>query len=191
MMLKDGMILYHGSYARVENIDLSKSSANKDFGKGFYLTHDEAQARNFIKTSLLKAKALEIISGEQNYGYVSVFRYHEPKEAIKSFEFERSSKEWLWFIASNRRSKLAKELRPSIDNSLFDSDIVIGKIANDTTNPVITTYLNGLFGDIKSDVAINFAIQQLMPEHLLEQFCFRTEKAIACLEFLEATRYEL
>ena len=30
------MILYHGSNVIIENIDLTRSKPNKDFGKGFY-----------------------------------------------------------------------------------------------------------------------------------------------------------
>ena len=51
MKLKDGMLLYHGSYTPVENIDLNKCDEGKDFGKGFYVTADKNQARNFIRTS--------------------------------------------------------------------------------------------------------------------------------------------
>ncbi|WP_196814247.1 DUF3990 domain-containing protein [Butyrivibrio sp. LC3010] len=40
MKLKDGMLLYHGSYTSVENIDLNQCMNGKDFGKGFYLTSD-------------------------------------------------------------------------------------------------------------------------------------------------------
>ena len=40
-----------------------------------------------------------------------------------------------------------------INNEIINAERVIGKIANDTTNPVITTYLNGLYGDVKSDKA--------------------------------------
>jgi hypothetical protein len=53
---------------------------------------------------------------------------------------------------------------------------------------VITTYLNGLFGNIETDEAVNFAIRQLMPDHLVDQYCFLSEKAISCLEFVEAKK---
>ena len=36
--------LYHGSNVAIEVIDLSRSLADKDFGKGFYLTDIETQA---------------------------------------------------------------------------------------------------------------------------------------------------
>ncbi len=53
-MLRDGELLYHGSYIRIERIDLSKSSEGKDFGKGFYVTTDSEQARRFIRPSMAR-----------------------------------------------------------------------------------------------------------------------------------------
>ena len=41
--------LYHGSDIVIKEIDLSKSRINKDFGRGFYLSSDLDQARNFAK----------------------------------------------------------------------------------------------------------------------------------------------
>ena len=48
MILKDGMLLFHGSYTPVEKIDLSMCSADKDFGKGFYVTALREQAVNEV-----------------------------------------------------------------------------------------------------------------------------------------------
>ena len=183
------MLLYHGSYASVEKIDLGQCVEGKDFGKGFYLTSDPNQARSFIRSSIIKAQNSGQISLSQNFGYVSSFRFSYPKEDISIQEFEHADKEWLWFISQNRRRKLAGELVPLINNALFNAEIVIGKIANDTTNPVITTYLNGLYGDVKSEKAVSFAIEQLLPNQLVDQFCFLTERAISCLSFQEARKY--
>lgn len=38
------MKLYHGSTIIIQQIDLSKSRPNKDFGRAFYLSADEEQA---------------------------------------------------------------------------------------------------------------------------------------------------
>ena len=151
MKLKDGMLLYHGSYTSVENIDLNQCMNGKDFGKGFYLTSDPNQARSFIRSSLIKAQNTGNAPITQNYGYVSSFRYHKPEQEIAVHEFENADREWLWFISQNRRKRLAEDLIPLITGIIFDAEIIIGKIANDTTNPVITAYLNGLYGDIKTE----------------------------------------
>lgn len=189
MKLKDGMLLYHGSYTAVEEIDLEQCAWGKDFGKGFYLTSNPNQARNFIKSSLNKAVNLGLIPPTQDYGYVSSFIYHATDKPVKIYEFKTADKEWLWFISQNRRRKLAQKLMPFISKEILDAEIVIGKIANDTTNPVITTYLNGLYGDVSSKQAVKMAIDQLMPDHLDDQFCFLTDNALGCLEFREARKY--
>ena len=38
------MILYHGTNATIQSIDLNQSRVGKDFGLGFYLTTDEQVA---------------------------------------------------------------------------------------------------------------------------------------------------
>ena len=42
--LKDGFVLYHGSYCEVKAPDLAKCAKRKDFGQGFYLTTSKEQA---------------------------------------------------------------------------------------------------------------------------------------------------
>ncbi len=46
-----------------------------------------------------------------------------------------------------------------------------------------------MHGDIKTEKAVNFAIEQLLPDHLSDQYCFLTEGAVSCLEFQEARKY--
>jgi len=38
------MILYHGSYKEIREIDLTKAEKGKDFGKGFYTTKNSKNA---------------------------------------------------------------------------------------------------------------------------------------------------
>ena len=61
--IKDGLILYHGSYCEVKKPDLSMCAKRKDFGQGFYLTTSREQAESFVKTSrreeLRKTKILD------------------------------------------------------------------------------------------------------------------------------------
>lgn len=190
MSLEDGILLYHGSYVGIDEIDLNKGTKSKDFGQGFYLTSNEKQAISFISTSLLKAKASGDAFEEQNYGYVTTFKYRKDA-SLDIYEFDTADKEWLWFISQNRRRAYAGVLRDKIDTRVFDADIIIGKIANDTTNPVITAYLNGLFGDVESDTVCEDVIKRLLPNRLEKQFCFVSEKSISRLELVEVKRYEL
>ena len=46
------MKLYHGTNVDFDEIDLSKSKPNKDFGKGFYLSDNYEQALNMAHTKM-------------------------------------------------------------------------------------------------------------------------------------------
>ena len=88
MKLIEGTLLYHGSYAQIDDIDLNLCAPGKDFGRGFYLTSDLEQAQRFIPSSLRKAKAQNRASENQNYGFVTTFEFHQPKVPVAVFEFE-------------------------------------------------------------------------------------------------------
>ena len=47
------MLLYHSSNMVIDGIDLAKSRPYKDFGKAFYLSADEEQAREMAKFKVL------------------------------------------------------------------------------------------------------------------------------------------
>jgi hypothetical protein len=62
-------------------------------------------------------------------------------------------------------------------------DILAGKIANDSTNQVLTAYMNGFYGEVGSYEADETAIKFLLPNKLSDQVCFRTQKAVDSLKF--------
>lgn len=178
MILKSGIKLYHGSYSKIEKIDLSKCNSGKDFGIGFYLTTDYEQAVKFINTSLLKAKKNNIIEENVNFGFVNEFIFTESKK-ISIFDFKKADKKWLHYVAANRKTGL-------FDNEIekFQKfDIITGKIANDATNRVITAYINNIYGEVGTETADKTAINLLLPNKLSDQICFKTQNAISCLTF--------
>ena len=60
-----------------------------------------------------------------------------------------------------------------------DYDIVIGPVANDQTILTINLYMEGLLGK-------EAAIAELLPQRLSDQYTFRTDRALALLQFQEA-----
>lgn len=181
--LSDGMLLYHGSYMVVDTPDLAKCAARKDFGKGFYLTTSRKQAKDFVRASIKKAIAQGLITEDQNFGFVSVFEYHE-KDGISKFVYENADVDWLHCIVGHRK----KNTFSAIVDSMKDYDIVAGKIADDRTNVTITTYLVGGYGAIGSESADKACISQLIPERLKDQYCFRTNEAFECISFVESEK---
>lgn len=183
MNIEEGMILYHGSYTIVDNPDLQKCEKGRDFGKGFYLTGSRLQATKFVKPSIYKAIVSGVILPDTNVGYVSRFKVKSISD-LNTYVFKSTDKEWLNCIVGHRK-------RNSIPNEVKkwqSYDVISGKIADDSTNIVLTAYMEGIYGQINSEEAISTAIKFLEPENLKEQYCFRSEKALFTLEYLDYGR---
>ena len=184
--LEDGIILYHGSYCVVEKPDLEKCALYKDFGRGFYLTTSKEQAKSFAKISATKARAKGLLSYSDNFAHISFYKFSE-NHSLKNFCFETADIDWLHCIVAHRRNGAF----PEIKNSMKDYDIISGKIANDDTNATILAYMGNLYGTMGSEQADKMCINLLLPERLQDQFCFRSGKAIASLEYLKSEKVSL
>lgn len=156
------MLLYHGSNVEVSNPQILESDRRLDFGKGFYLTSSYEQAKRWAELTVKRRETGKAI--------VSVFVFDDASVSdLKLLHFTQSQKEWLEYVALNRKNQV-------IPND--DYDIVIGPVANDRTMPVISMYFAGIY-DIEE------TIKRLMPQKLCDQYTFRTENAIKKLKFLE------
>lgn len=76
--LEDGMLLYHGSYVSIPDIDLNRCMGGLDFGRGFYLTSSYEQAYIYVQLSVRKAKHIGAVP--KNFdpadGQISVYKFH-------------------------------------------------------------------------------------------------------------------
>ncbi|MBR6914005.1 MAG: DUF3990 domain-containing protein, partial [Treponema sp.] len=108
------LVLFHGSDTLFDEIDLSKSHDYRDFGKGFYTTVLESQAKEWAyRLSLRNAK---------NKHYVYRISY-QPSDNLKIKHFDSMNLEWLDFIKKNRAN----------GGIQHDFDVVIGPVADDKT----------------------------------------------------------
>lgn len=184
--LFDGMLLYHGSYTAIKDIDLSKCKKGLDFGQGFYLTSSYQQAVNYIPLAVKKASRLHILSEDYRAddGILSIYRFHYDPNLLHHC-FQTADTEWLHFVAANREPALFPKLLAKYSTA----DIITGKIADDQTARTLQQYIREFFGVPGSPEADQATIKQLIPDRLQDQFCFKTQDAINCLEFVRSERY--
>lgn len=159
------MKLYHGSNIEIFEIDLSKSSPGKDFGKGFYLNPNVSQA---IELAVSKS---EFLGGEP---IVSAFEFDEQlldSSNLKIKIFEGYSEEWTQFIIQNRNNN---ESTP-----IHDYDIVIGPIADDRVGLQIRKFTQGY-------ITVKKLIRELKFKEPAIQYFFGTPKAISLLKRIES-----
>lgn len=155
------MLLYHGSYTKVEVPDLKHSRKNVDFGVGFYVTSIYDQA---LKWSL-KFKQREKDS------FISSFLFDEDNlNQLNVLKFDDCSENWLDFILNCKNG---------LDTSNYD--LVIGGVANDKVFNIVELFFDGLIDKAE-------AIKRLRFEKPNIQLCFRTQLALSFLTFIKATK---
>ena len=155
------MILYHGTNVDFTEVDLKKSKPNKDFGQGFYLSREYAQAMDMAKTKV-----------EQMETGVPVVLSYEVDDKLmnelKVLRFDDYSEDWAKFILLNRNNDTC--------SPAHDYDVVIGPIADDRVGVQLWKYetrtidLPTLVHNLRHMKGITF------------QYYFGTERAIKLLK---------
>jgi len=121
------MRVFHGSYIKINKIDLSKCEIGKDFGQGFYVTKIKDQAEFWAERKGLYNKTEGIVTEfEFNENAFNFFN-------LKTLRFAGYDENWLDFVAKNRDA--------SLPQPTHDYDIIEGPIANDRIATRIKTYL--------------------------------------------------
>ena len=85
------MILFHGTNTDIETIDLSRSLNHKDFGKGFYLTALEEQARKYSQRFLFRG----------DKAFLNHYILNDDLSEYNVKKFEAYNEEWLDFLTSS------------------------------------------------------------------------------------------
>lgn len=155
--------LYHGSNLYIKEIDLSKGLADKDFGKGFYLTDILEQAE------IMAARRTRIMGT----GHPTVNRYIFDDDVLRDTNFnvkvfpDNPCQEWAEFINANRNA--------SSTGFSHSYDIVIGPVADDGVAFQLERYNDGL-------ISLETLVNELKFRKLSRQYFFGTEKAIKTLQ---------
>ena len=158
------MKLYHGTTSEFDEIDLSKSKPNKDFGRGFYLSAELEQAKDFAQTrALLLGGSPVIVSYEFDEKLLT-------SNELKVKTFGDYTEEWANFILANRNN--------TSNTLIHNYDIVIGPIANDRVGLQLVRFTN-------RDIDMPTLIRRLkFMKGKTIQYYFGTEHAIKHLKRL-------
>jgi hypothetical protein len=160
------MQVYHGSYTKIVEIDLSQAQANKDFGRGFYVTKFRRQAEVWAEV---------IGSKYETKGFVTEFKFYERAfidDRYKTLQFKDYNEQWLDFIVLNRDKSTIEQQH--------NYDIIEGPVADDKVQSRIDQYLNG---EISKENFLNI----LKHHEESHQICFCTRKSLQMIEPLQKT----
>ncbi|MDR0733898.1 MAG: DUF3990 domain-containing protein [Dysgonamonadaceae bacterium] len=161
------MKVYHGSYAKIDIIDLEKCEIGKDFGRGFYVTKIREQAEFWAERKGFSHKTT---------GFVTEFDFNENAFQyfrLKVLQFDSYHEGWLDFVAMNRN--------PKAEQPTHDYDIVEGPVADDKIATRISDYLSGKL--LKRDF-----LDELKFVRETHQICFCTARSLQMLDHVENSK---
>ncbi|MDR2962477.1 MAG: DUF3990 domain-containing protein [Bacteroidales bacterium] len=151
------MKVYHGSYTKIVEIDLSKCEKHKDFGQGFYVTKNKKHAEEWAERIGNRNHSTGIVT-EFEFG-----KYLYLENDFSSLHFSDYSEQWLDFVVANRSNKT--------DVAVHNYDFVEGPIADDKISRRIYDYLDGIIS--KSDF-----LNELKYHEPTHQICLCTVKSL-------------
>lgn len=161
------MKIYHGSLEIVEHPMILPPNRTLDYGKGFYTTTSEKQAKDWVERRMVEK--------HNPNGYVNIYEFDNEKPSeFKSLVFSEPTEEWAEFVMANRTNK----------NFTHNYDIVYGPVANDRVYLQFGLYEAGA-------ISIDTLIRELKTYKLVDQYLFHTEKALTALKFVEAIKIAL
>ena len=158
------LLLFHGTVAEFDVVELEKSHNRRDFGRGFYTTLLENQAKEWGFRLGLREKASRY--------YVYQFMFEE-SEILKVKRFEALNREWLEFVKENRS-------KGGLQHSY---DVVIGPVADDNTMETIQLYISGI-------LTVDEAVDRLKYSKVNNQVSFHTQTALNHLRMIGRTAYD-
>lgn len=156
------MKVYHGSYALITEVDLSKGEPQRDFGKGFYVTKYLLQAEFWAFRKGIRA---------HSEGVITEFEFDENAYTDSKFNilrFETYSNEWFDFVVKNRKSR----------DLMHNYDMIEGPVADDKIQRRLQRFLNG---EITKE---QFFTELKYPEPS-HQLCFCTVSSLQMLKMTD------
>lgn len=120
------MIVYHGTTQIVDKPDVLHSKKYLDFGKGFYLTSYEEQAKKWATRKAMRQNSVAV---------VNVYTLSEDWESLRVLSFGKEDDKWLEFVCACRRGEQLNK----------DYDVIVGNVADDDVFKTVDLYFRGVW----------------------------------------------
>ena len=150
------MIVFHGSAEIVEEPDVLHSYRQLDFGKGFYVTTVEEQAKRWARR---KKRLLN-----RDVGIVNKYDMDENYSSLVVKTFDSDLIDWIDFVCACRDG----------GDIYLGYDVIIGMVANDKVFRVVDMYHSGIWDKER-------ALKEIKVYPAYDQIAFISQKAIDSL----------
>ena len=112
------MIVYHGSTEIINKPDVIHSKKYLDFGRGFYITTFENQAKKWAVRKGMR---------QEKPAIVNVYELSEEWDDFKVLSFEKENEKWLDFVCACRKGQPLNTVDMYF-RGLWDREKVLGEL---------------------------------------------------------------
>lgn len=158
------MRVYHGSTMIVKKPVVQRGRRHTDFGKGFYVTMNMEQAKNW---ALIRQRNI----GDGAKAVVSIYELDDElpdrHDDYNILRFEAPDESWLVFVNGCR------------DGRLHDYDMVVGPVADDRIYETLELYKSGV-------LTTQETVARLKINEFYNQISFHSPVAVRELRFAES-----
>ncbi len=159
------MTLYHGSNTTFDVVMLDKCRPYKDFGRGFYLTPNEDQAKRMAE------RVARMFGGR---AVVHVFDFDETRMGeLNVRRFDAPNELWAKFVMNNRDRRFQDFSHPECNHDC-KYDLVVGPVANDDLAMLFRQFASGL-------ITTAMLVREMRFKKLTSQYSFHSSRALALL----------
>lgn len=163
------MILYHGTNIDIQSIDLASCRPYKDFGRGFYTTDIQDQARK------MATRVARIYGGNPIVNVYEIDDHYMKNNGLNVLDFGKiPSEKWAVFVMNNRNKAFTDFGSPDC-NFDYKYDIVAGPVADDDMTMLFRQYQNDL-------ISMQILLKGITFREVTRQYSFHTENAVALLK---------
>ena len=163
-------VLYHGTIATIEKIDINQGKGRKDFGKGFYMAVSRSQAIGMMHKKYKEAVRRSRNKRDSDFTE-HLYQIELDALAVKTLKirfFEQADENWLDFVLMCREK----------GGTPHNYDMVIGPTADDDTMLCLKTYWDGLYGAVDSTEAKRILLNNLETENLGIQYFIGKQEVV-------------
>lgn len=146
------MIVYHGSTEIIEKPDVIHSKKYLDFGKGFYITSFENQAKKWAVRKGMR---------QEKTAVVNIYEMSDDWSNFRVLSFEKENEKWLDFVCACRKGEAINK----------DYDIIIGNVADDDVFKTVDMYFRGLWEKKK-------VLEELRYYKMNDQICIVNQETL-------------
>ena len=146
------MIVYHGSTEIIEKPDVIHSKKYLDFGKGFYITSFENQAKKWAVRKGMR---------QEKTAVVNIYEMSEDWSDLRVLTFEKENEKWLDFVCACRKGEAINK----------DYDIIVGNVADDDVFKTVDMYFRGLWEKEK-------VLEELRYYKMNDQICIVNQETL-------------